>query len=149
MENTICFNTKFGWISGTELKNKIISVQFNKVKRKGSISKPLKKLKYEINRFLRGKSINIKIPIKTFGNPKQRRVWKELRKIKKGKTKSYKEISKKLKISPRYVGRICGQNRHVLVIPCHRVIRSNGSLGGFSANGGINLKKRLIKFENQ
>ena len=69
--------------------------------------------------------------------------------VKKGETKSYGQIAKKLKISPRYVGKVCGQNKHILVIPCHRVIGSDGSLTGFSADGGINLKKRLIQFEKR
>ena len=74
-------------------------------------------------------------------------MWGELRKIKKGKTKSYGEIAKRLRLSPRYVGKICGQNQHILAIPCHRVIRSDGSLAGFSTIGGINLKKKLLEFE--
>jgi len=45
------------------------------------------------------------------------------------------------------VGRICGQNQHILVIPCHRILRSDGTLGGFSAPGGRSLKKKLLKFE--
>ena len=71
----------------------------------------------------------------------------ELKKIKFGKTKSYGEIAKKYKLSPRHVGKICGQNRIVLAIPCHRVIRSDGSLGGFSGLGGLTLKKKLLIFE--
>ena len=51
------------------------------------------------------------------------------------------------KVSPRYVGKVCGQNKHILVIPCHRVIRSNGSISGFSAPGGTKLKRKLIQFE--
>ena len=70
-----------------------------------------------------------------------------IRKINFGKTKTYGEIAKKYKLSPRHVGKICGQNKIVLGIPCHRVIRSDGSLGGFSSRGGINLKKKLLKFE--
>jgi len=45
------------------------------------------------------------------------------------------------------VGKICGQNKSVLAIPCHRVIKSNGALGGFSGQGGIILKKKLLDFE--
>ena len=67
--------------------------------------------------------------------------------IKKGNTKTYGEISVKFKVSPRYVGRVCGENRHILLVPCHRVIRSDGSLGGYSAKGGFMLKKRLLDFE--
>jgi len=83
------------------------------------------------------------------GSKIQKKIWNELRKITKGRTKTYGEIGRKLKISPRYVGRVCGENKHVLVIPCHRVVRSNGSLGGFSAKGGVNLKKKLLNFEKR
>ena len=78
----------------------------------------------------------------------EKKVWNELKKIKIGETKSYGEIAKKLKISPRYVGYVCGKNKHVLIVPCHRVIKSDGSLGGFSASGGIRLKEKLLKFES-
>jgi methylated-DNA-[protein]-cysteine S-methyltransferase len=83
------------------------------------------------------------------GNKTQKKIWNELKKITKGKTKTYGEIGKKLKISPRYIGRVCGENKHILVIPCHRVVRTNGSLGGFSARGGVNLKRKLLIFENR
>jgi len=147
MENTISFNTKFGWISATELNNKITSIQFNRLKKKGITSSNLKKLRDSINAYFKGKKNDIKIPIKVEGNTLQKKIWDELKKIDKGKTKTYGEIAKKFKISPRYVGRVCGQNKHILVIPCHRVIRSDGSLAGFSAHGGIKLKKKLIQFE--
>ena len=147
MENTISFNTKFGWISATELNNKITSIQFNRLKRKGVTSPNLRKLRGNINAYFKGKTNDIKIPIKIYGNALQKKIWNELKKINKGKTKSYGEIAKKFKISPRYVGRVCGQNKHILVIPCHRVVRFDGSLAGFSARGGIKLKKKLIQFE--
>ena len=67
--------------------------------------------------------------------------------IKFGKTKSYGEIAKKYKLSPRHVGKICGQNKLLLLVPCHRVIRTDGNIGGFTSIGGIKLKKRLLDFE--
>ena len=76
----------------------------------------------------------------------KKKVWKELRKIRFGKTKTYGEIAKKYNLSPRHVGRICGQNKIVLAIPCHRVIKSDGTLGGFSGKGGIPLKKKIARF---
>ena len=81
------------------------------------------------------------------GTSIQKKVWNELKKIKFGETKTYGEIAKKYKLSPRHVGKICGQNNIILAIPCHRVIRSDGSLGGFSSRGGIGLKKKLLDFE--
>ena len=77
----------------------------------------------------------------------RKKIWKELRNIKYGKTKTYGDIAKTLRTSPRYVGNVCGQNNHLLVIPCHRVVRSDGTLGGFSGLGGIKLKQKLLKLE--
>ena len=74
-------------------------------------------------------------------------MWGELKNIKFGKTKTYGEIAKKYKLSPRHVGKICSQNKLLLLVPCHRVIRTDGSLGGFTSIGGIKLKKRLLDFE--
>ena len=78
----------------------------------------------------------------------QKKIWNILKKIPKGKTLSYGKIAKKLKVSPRYVGKVCGQNKHVLAIPCHRIIKSDGSLGGFSSIGGVSLKQKLLDFES-
>ena len=147
MENSISFNTKFGWISASELNKKITSIRFEKLKSRGVASLGLRRLRYSIRAFFDGKIDNLKIPIKVYGNFLQRKIWKELQKIKKGKTISYGEIARKFKVSPRYVGKVCGQNRHLLVIPCHRVIKADGSLGGFSAKAGISLKRKLLIFE--
>jgi len=117
------------------------------------IEKPKKSLesniqKIKINSFFNKKNKTIKSNFLIEGNTIQKKIWRELTKIKIGKTKSYGEIAKKFKLSPRHVGKICGQNKIPLAIPCHRVIRSDGTMGGFSAFGGIILKKKLLNFEN-
>ena len=145
--NSLSFKTKFGWISAFEEKGKIVRIKFGKHKNK-DISKNLKNLKIKINNFFNKKNRTIKSNFFIKGNAIQKKVWQELTKIKIGKTKSYGEIAKKFKLSPRHVGKICGQNKIPLVIPCHRVIRSDGTMGGFSAPGGIFLKKKLLIFEN-
>jgi len=147
MENAISFNTKFGWITAIESNNKITKIQFRKTKSKGICTQNLKKLRKDLALYFQRKTNRLEAPIQTKGNSNQKKIWNELKKIKKGKTRSYGEIAKKLKISARYVGRVCGENKHLLIIPCHRVIRSNGSLGGFSAKGGLILKKKLLEFE--
>ena len=149
MKNTISFNTKFGWISATETNNKITKIHFRKDISRGKLSKNLRFLKNNFIDSFNCKSNSFKIPIEMNGNKTQKKIWNELKKITKGKTKTYGEIGKKLKISPRYIGRVCGENKHILVIPCHRVVRTNGSLGGFSARGGVNLKRKLLIFENR
>ena len=145
--NSLSFKTRFGWISAFEEKGKIVKIKFGKHKNK-NISKNLKSLKIKINSFFNKKNKTIKSNFLIEGNTIQKKVWRELTKIKIGKTKSYGEIAKKFKLSPRHVGKICGQNKIPLAIPCHRVIRSDGTIGGFSASRGIILKKKLLNFEN-
>ena len=146
MIKQISIKTRFGWISAFEKKGRIIKVKFGKTRKK-SISNNLRKFRNSLNNFTTGKSKSIKSNFLIKGNPIQKKVWRELKNIKFGKTKTYGEIAKKFKLSPRHVGKICGQNKIILAIPCHRVIRSDGSLGGFSSPGGIALKKKLLTFE--
>ena len=147
MKNTISFKSKFGWISASEKNNKILSVSFAKSNNRGkSIS--LNKLKKNMNNYFSKKTKKINSNILMEGSNLQIKIWNELIKIPYGKTKSYGEIAKKVKTSPRYVGNVCGQNKHILIVPCHRVIRTDGSLGGFSSRGGLSLKKRLLNMEN-
>ena len=146
MTKQISVKTKFGWISAFEENNKIFKVKFGKHKNK-STSQNLKNFKTSLNDFLKGKSKSLKSNFLIRGNPIQKKVWGELKNIKFGKTKSYGEIAKKHELSPRHVGKICAQNKLLLLIPCHRVIRTDGSLGGFTSIGGIKLKKKLLDFE--
>ena len=147
MKNTISFKSKFGWISASEKNNKILSVSFAKSNNRGK-SILLNKLKKNLNNFFSKKTKKINSNILMEGSNLQIKIWKELIKIPYGKTKSYGEIAKIVKTSPRYVGNVCGQNKHILIVPCHRVIRTDGSLGGFSSRGGLSLKKRLLNMEN-
>ena len=144
----LSFKTSIGWITLEEESNKIIGIKFAKKNNSGK-SKDLARLKNQIINFCLGKKKIIHTNIKISGTLLQKKIWKELEKIPYGSTKSYGEVAAKVKTSPRYVGNVCGQNQHVLVIPCHRVIRSDGNLGGFSAAGGIKLKKKIIDLEKK
>ncbi len=81
------------------------------------------------------------------GTKFQIKVWKYLIKIPKGKVKTYKQVAIGINRpkSARAVANACGKNPYSPKIPCHRVIRSDGSLGGFSAPGGTKLKKKTTK----
>ena len=147
MINKLSFKTSFGWISAEENNNKIISISFGRIKEIGS-SKELKKLKKILNNYFLGKNKKLQSNILMKGTKLQIKIWKELQKIPYGQTKSYGDIAKKINTSPRYVGNVCGQNKHLLLVPCHRVVRSDGQLGGFSGLGGLKLKQRLLNLEN-
>ena len=144
--NKLSFKTSIGWISLSEKNNLITSVKFGKEKNKGK-NAILYKLKKQIIEFTKGKRKKFSIKLNIEGTILQKKIWKQLINIKYGSTKTYGDIAKILHTSPRYVGNVCGQNNHLLIIPCHRVVRSDGSLGGFSGLGGVKLKKKLLELE--
>ena len=86
---------------------------------------------------------------KSNGTKFQISVWEEIKKIPKGQTKTYKDIALALKKpkSSRAVANACGKNPLLIKIPCHRVIRSDGKLGGYSGKGGMSQKRKLLKEE--
>ena len=83
------------------------------------------------------------------GTKFQLKVWKYLKTIPKGTVKTYKQVAIAIKKpkSARAVANACGKNPYAPKIPCHRVIRSDGGLGGYSGRGGIKTKLRLLRSE--
>lgn len=79
----------------------------------------------------------------------QLKVWAYLEKIPRGKVKSYSQVAKGIgkPLAVRAVASAIGKNPYAPEVPCHRVIRSDGSLGGYSGKGGIETKKILLKKE--
>lgn len=87
--------------------------------------------------------------MKLKGTEFQLKVWNQIKKIPKGNVKTYKEIAKIIgrPNSARAVANACGKNPFLIKIPCHRVIRSDGGLGGYSGKGGVDMKKKLLMNE--
>jgi len=83
------------------------------------------------------------------GTKFQLKVWNYLKKIPRGKVKTYKDVAKAIGIplAVRAVANAIGKNPYPPKIPCHRVIRSNGSIGGYSGKGGIQQKRHLLRSE--
>ena len=83
------------------------------------------------------------------GTKFQIKVWKYLKNIPKGKVKTYKEVAIGINMpkAARAVANACAKNPYAPNVPCHRVIRSDGSLGGFSVPGGTKAKRKLLKKE--
>ncbi len=101
----------------------------------------------QLKKYLDGKlrCFNCKLDLE--GTPFQKRVWAALARIPYGQTRSYQDIAKSVGHPKafRAVGNANGRNPIPLILPCHRVIESNGGLGGFGH--GIRVKKRLLDFE--
>lgn len=103
-------------------------------------------LRLALDRYFRGEPEDFRgVVIAPRGTPFQQRVWAALREIPHGATRSYAELAKMVGSNPRTVGQANGQNPIAVVVPCHRVIGSDGSLVGYA--GGIERKRRLLVIE--
>ena len=83
------------------------------------------------------------------GTAFQKKVWGELKRIPTGETRTYKDVAKAIGApkAARAVANACASNPHPITTPCHRVICSNGDIGGYSGPGGTEQKKRLLEQE--
>lgn len=109
----------------------------------------LRALKKQVREYFKGKRKEFSLPLITPGSDFQRTVWDNLKKIPYGKTKSYLEVAKSIKNpgAVRAVAGANGSNRIAIIIPCHRVIGSDGDLVGYG--GGLDKKKWLIEHEKK
>jgi AraC family transcriptional regulator, regulatory protein of adaptative response / methylated-DNA-[protein]-cysteine methyltransferase len=103
----------------------------------------------QIVRHLAGRRPQLDLPLDIQGTAFQRRVWEALRRIPYGETRSYTEVARQLgqPQARRAVARACATNPVSLVIPCHRVIRGDGGLGGYG--GGVKRKQVLLETERR
>jgi methylated-DNA-[protein]-cysteine S-methyltransferase len=101
----------------------------------------------EIDEFFAGKRQDFDFPLAPKGSEFQKRVWAELLKIPFGETISYGELARRIgnPAASRAVGRANATNPIALIVPCHRVIGTNGKLTGYA--GGIELKDKLLAWE--
>jgi methylated-DNA-[protein]-cysteine S-methyltransferase len=101
----------------------------------------------QLTRYFNGKLAKFTMAIDLHGTPFQVRVWKELQKIPYGSTISYKQLAKRLGTSRGFqaVGRANAANPVPIIVPCHRVIGTDGSLVGYAS--GIKTKEFLLKLE--
>ena len=108
----------------------------------------LKDLKLQLEQYFSGDRKKFDLPLSTPGSEFQKKVWKGLQKIPYGTTRSYKEQAEALgrPEAVRAVASANGANRIAIIIPCHRVIGTNGKLVGYG--GGLWRKKRLLELEN-
>jgi O-6-methylguanine DNA methyltransferase len=100
-----------------------------------------------IAEYLQGQRRRLDVPVTRIGTPFQRQVWHHLRTISYGQVRSYRQIAEALgrPTAARAVGQACAANPVCLVVPCHRAIRADGSLGGF--RWGVELKRKLLEME--
>lgn len=108
----------------------------------------IKQCKKQLDDYFKGKLKRFNIKYEYSGTPFQEKVWKELLNIEYGTTISYKELAQRIGSpkSVRAVANAVGKNKIGIIIPCHRIIGSNGTLTGYA--GGLENKKYLLEIEN-
>ena len=150
MINYFCYDTDIGKIKISEKNGKIIGIGFSDCKKESEIEKEtdyINNTYIELKEYLYGKRKNFDIEIEMIGTEFQKKVWKELLNIPYGETRSYKDIAIAIgnEKSCRAVGNANNKNPIAIIVPCHRVVGSNGSMIGYA--GGIDIKEKLLKIE--
>jgi methylated-DNA-[protein]-cysteine S-methyltransferase len=109
----------------------------------------LEKTRRQLDEYFRGFRTEFDIPVLMVGTDFQKRVWKALMRIPCGATSTYGQIAEDIgnARAVRAVGSACGANPISIIVPCHRVIGSNGKLVGYG--GGLPVKRRLLELERQ
>jgi methylated-DNA-[protein]-cysteine S-methyltransferase len=107
----------------------------------------LRQAKQELNEYFAGKRRRFDLPLAAEGTPFQRAVWREIAKVGCGETISYAELARRAGYpgSARAAGAATGRNPIGIIVPCHRIVGSNGSLTGYA--GGLSRKKALLALE--
>lgn len=87
------------------------------------------------------------LPLTLHGTPFQRKVWSAIAAIPFGKVRTYGDLARELDTGARSLGGACGRNPIPIIVPCHRVLASDGGLGGYSGMDGLDTKRFLLRLE--
>lgn len=154
METEITYRTYFksplGLLFITANEKAITGLHFVENKEeKEKLNGVLKDCRRQLSEYFNRKRYNFNLLLQQEGTELQQRVWKELQKIPYGMTMSYLNMARKIKnrTLSRAIGNASGKNNILIIIPCHRLVGSNGSLTGYS--GGIENKRWLLEFEKE
>ena len=143
------FNTPIGAVRLVEEGGSIIRIEFTDAAAPSSAPTPrLREAEHQITAFLRGDRRQLDLPIRMVGTPFQQRVWRALQQIPYGATSTYGAIATAIgnPRASRAVGMACNKNPLLLIVPCHRVVGSNGKLVGFAY--GTEAKRWLLELES-
>ncbi len=140
--------TPVGWLVLREKDGALVSLKWGKEKRDlGRPTPLLARATRQLKDYFAGKRHSFDLPLNPAGTAFQKRVWKSLVAIPYGETRPYGEVARLIKSAPRAVGMGCGKNPLPILIPCHRVVASNGALGGYSGGKGLETKAGLLELE--
>lgn len=143
------FESPVGWLTAREENGRIKGLCFGRSHLSGKPAGVLAELEKQLSQYFSGERKTFDLPLSPDGTQFRKKVWNELLKIPYGETRSYKEIAIAVgnEKACRAVGTANNRNPIAILIPCHRVIGSDGSLTGYA--GGIEVKKFLLELERR
>ena len=163
MRRAVIFQSSWGWMGISETSRGIDTIVLPKGSKRaiesdlrsvagqlfeGGVSPRLEEARCQLLDYLNGKRDSFNVPLDlSCGTPFQRRVWRVLQRVPYGKLRSYQWIASRVggRHYARAVGCAVGANPLPVVIPCHRIVAQDASLGGFS--GGLPMKRKLLTLE--
>jgi methylated-DNA-[protein]-cysteine S-methyltransferase len=141
------FKTELGTLVVVEEGGALVRLEWVKGAPTQASSPLLKEAEKQLKAYFAGRLTAFTLPLALEGTPFQKRVWKAMNAIPYGKTRTYGELARQLKSSPRAVGGACGANPIPVIVPCHRVTGAQGQLTGYSGAGGVETKAWLLRHE--
>jgi methylated-DNA-[protein]-cysteine S-methyltransferase len=143
----LSLDSQFGHLTLGEDEGRIVSLTWGG-RAVGKLSPALAEAKRQLLEYFAGRRRSFDLPLAPAGSPTELRVWQLMAEIPYGETRSYGDLGRELALSPRAVGHACGMNPLPIFIPCHRVVGSDGRLGGYSGGEGAETKRRLLQLEH-
>jgi len=130
----------------SELNGRIVAVDWGRALRETE-TPLLAAAAQQLNAYFYCGLKRFELPLAPAGSRFQQAVWREMRRIPCGRTRSYADLARAVDSAPRAVGGACARNPIPILIPCHRVVAADGRIGGYSAPGGLDVKRFLLELE--
>jgi methylated-DNA-[protein]-cysteine S-methyltransferase len=147
----LTLHTPLGELTVFETDGAIVALEFGRAQAPAGLPPPsalLREAAAQLQDYFDGQRTAFDLPLAPQGTPFRRQVWDALRRIPPGETRSYIDIAREIGCrSPRAIGQANGSNPIPILIPCHRVVAADGSLGGYSGGEGPATKRYLLALE--
>jgi methylated-DNA-[protein]-cysteine S-methyltransferase len=139
-------NTLVGPLTVFEDHGAIVAIEWGRAPEPAS-SPLLAEAKAQLDAYFDRRLRAFDLPLEAAGTAFQKAVWRAMAEIPYGETRTYADIAHAVDSAPRAVGGACGRNPIPIVVPCHRVVGTNGTLTGFSGGDGLATKRALLSLE--
>jgi methylated-DNA-[protein]-cysteine S-methyltransferase len=143
----LSLDSPFGRLTLSEADGRVTALAWGGAAARDS-SPVLREAGRQLAAYFAGELRAFDLPLAPAGAPGEQRVWQAMAAIPYGETRSYGDLGRKLGLSPRTIGRCCATNPLPILLPCHRVIASDGRMGGYSGGEGVETKRRLLQLEH-